>query len=68
MNGLLWICDFPGTSEHGAMHWRVVQNADGQWCVDESYDQGTTWICNCHVATMEEGLSFVTSWVESVSD
>lgn len=57
-----WGRVFAGTDEHVPMLWFVRQLEDGRWAIDESYDDGQTWICNCHVPTLAAGMQFVNDW------
>lgn len=58
-----WVFVFHGTSEYRAMLWRVIRWPDGRWAVEESYDEGEVWICNCVLRTEEECKTFVEDWL-----
>ena len=54
---------FPGTPDHDPMLWGIEWNGEtGQCAVVESYDNGETWIGNCHLPTMEDCNRFILIW------
>jgi len=53
---------FFGTEDHDPVIWSVEATDDGRFDVIESYDGGETWICNCTVASKQEGWDFIAAW------
>ena len=53
---------FHGSSDHDPMLWAVDTMFDGSAYVMESYDDGATWICNCHLDSEQAGWDFIAAW------
>jgi hypothetical protein len=43
--------------------WWGIENHDGEWVVEESYDCGKSWICNDVFSTVELAMDFVDFWI-----
>ncbi len=68
MNPGFWLVIFDGSAEHPPMWWRVIQLGPRRWAVDESYDEGRSWICNCVLPSLLAGRRFVKDWIDFQSE
>ncbi len=49
--------------------WRVERMPSGSWGVFESYDAGTTWICNSDdFRSFDHAKAFVDGWLGDQED
>ena len=59
--------DFPATTAGPAMTWLAEQNDAGDWEVQESYDDGATWVCNCAFDSLFDAIRFIDDWCDGGS-